>query len=127
MVLAPLPDPLDVLGTGEVMFIFRFVQPPSLTVFFAGFSAFRLPAVVLVVGITRVRRKKCFTVPAFLFSDSSDHRPLPPGRIMTSWKASGKKKIDGKKTGRNLFKNGMMGKKIQEEKNTFTQTVNFTE
>jgi len=100
MVFAPLPDPLYVLGTGEIIFIFRFAQPPALTGFFTGFSALRPAAVALMLGITRVRCKKYFTVPAFLFSGSSDHRPLPPGRIMTSWKASGKKKIDGKKSRR---------------------------
>lgn len=82
------------------MFIFRFIQPPALTGFFTGFSAFRLPAVALMVGIPRVRRKKCFTVQAFSFSDASDHRLLPPGRIMTSLEACEKKKIDGKKSRR---------------------------
>jgi len=36
------------------------------------------------------------------------------------WKEEDRREEKQKKTGRNLFKNGMMGKKIQEEKNTFT-------
>jgi hypothetical protein len=67
-----------------VIFIFRLAQPPALTGFFAGFPALLPSAVALMVGIARVRREKCFAVFAFSFSGSSDHRPLPPGRIMTS-------------------------------------------
>jgi hypothetical protein len=58
---------------------------------------------------------------AFSFSGSSDHRPLPPGRIMTSWKINEKKKMDGKNNRRKqeeiYLKMKWWGRKIRK-KNT---------
>ena len=59
---APLPHPLDVSRTPEVVFIFRFIQPVALTFLLACLSAFRFSAKFLSFFITRIRMEKRVSV-----------------------------------------------------------------
>jgi hypothetical protein len=85
------------IGSGEVIFVSDFVEPSFLTGCFAGFFAVRLGSVLLVISILGIWGEQLFTVFAFAFTITSDHRPIPPGRIMNAHKASWKKKLSGKK------------------------------
>jgi len=84
MCVSPIFHALNMLGAGKVILIFGLAQPLRLACLFAGFSTLRFGAVLLVIGVARIRSEKIFTVLAFTFSNAFNHRPLPPGRIMTT-------------------------------------------
>ena len=62
---APLLDSLAVIGTPEVVFVLRSLQPSALTLRFALFAAGRLRAVALMTQIAMIGAIELFTAKAF--------------------------------------------------------------
>ncbi len=75
------------IGSGEVIFVLGFIEPSALTGGFAGFFAYRLEAVLLVISVSGVRGEQVVAVFAFVFFLASDHQPIPPATIMNAHKA----------------------------------------
>jgi hypothetical protein len=97
MRFSPGLDAPDMIGSGEVVFVCCLTEPSFLTGGFAGFFAVRLGTILLVISVFGLRGEQVIAVFAFAFTITSDHRPIPPGRIMNAHKASWKKKLSGKK------------------------------
>jgi len=72
--LTPLPHPIDVDVTLEIIRIF--LCPESLAGHFGGLAAVRLEAMCLPLGVTVIRGKELFTAVAVLFLDAFHDRNL---------------------------------------------------
>jgi hypothetical protein len=90
MAFAPLLDSPAVIGTPEVVFILRSLQPPALTLRFALFAAGRLRAVALMTQIAMIGTIELFTAKAFapggtpsLGQLKKRKLPLPQDRFST--------------------------------------------
>ena len=73
---APLPDPLNILRSSEVVPVFLLHQPLPLAGRLAGLSAFGFRTVILMPGIAAVREEEIVTVLALALSDWFCHRPV---------------------------------------------------
>jgi hypothetical protein len=62
MVQAPLPDPFDMRMAFEVIEVFGFLQPASLTLSFADLAAFGLGTIALAPHVTMVGMVKRLAV-----------------------------------------------------------------
>jgi len=62
MRLSPLLNPLDVLGSTEVVLVLGFLQPTPLTSGFTGFAALGFTAIFLTRSVARVRPKQLVTI-----------------------------------------------------------------
>jgi hypothetical protein len=62
----------------EVIEIFGFLQPASLTLHFADVAALRLRTVELPPDVTVIGMKEAFTVQTFTLSSGMCHRPESP-------------------------------------------------
>jgi hypothetical protein len=62
VVEAPLANALDMLWAFEVIVVFGFLQPSSLSVGFAGFAAVGLATVALTLHVTMVGMEERFAV-----------------------------------------------------------------
>jgi hypothetical protein len=78
MGLAPLPYPFHMGRAAEVVSVFGFAQPTTLTGRFAGLSAWRLSTVVLAPNVTVVWIKECLTVLTPALSEVTYHWPPSP-------------------------------------------------
>lgn len=74
MCLSPPLDTPGILGTAEVILILRLFQPLTLTGSLAGLAALVFRAVLLAIGVSRVRREKGVAILALALLDSH-HRP----------------------------------------------------
>src|SRR5215813_4103917 len=74
MSLTPLPNTLGVVGPAEVIAIGRLVQPSSLAGQFAGLSARRLAAVMLMMLVAVIGEEKIATTVALTSLGLQGHR-----------------------------------------------------
>ena len=80
----PLPDALNVRGTGEVIAVAWLLEPAVLTGGLAGLAARRRGAVALAPGAARVGHKEGLTVLALAFGQWTS--PPPNHRKIRAWK-----------------------------------------
>jgi hypothetical protein len=89
VILAPLPDALDMGGTAEVITVVGLLEPPALTGRFAGLAARRLRTVALAPGAARVGIKEGLAVLTLAFGEWTSHWPASPqvnDRNIAAWK-----------------------------------------
>ena len=78
VILAPLPDALDMGGTAEVITVVGLLEPPALTGRFAGLAARGLRTVALAPGAARVRSKEGLAVLTLTLGEWTSHGPVSP-------------------------------------------------
>ncbi len=78
MGLAPLPHPLDMSRTFEVIPVGGFLEPAALAGGFARPATLGLGAIVLTSGTARVRIKEDLAVATFTFREWRSHWPASP-------------------------------------------------
>jgi len=78
VVLAPLPDALDLGRAAEIITVVGLLMPPALAGSLAGLSARGLGAVALAPDAARVRIKEGPTVLALAFAEWTSHEPASP-------------------------------------------------
>jgi len=78
VVEAPLLHAFDMRVAFEVIKVFGFLQPASLTLRFADLAALGLRTVELPPDVTVVGMKEAFTVRTFTLSSRMCHRPESP-------------------------------------------------
>ena len=78
MIETPLLHALDMRVAFEVIEVFGFLQPASLTLGFADLAALGLRTVELPPDVTVIGMKEAYTVRTFTLSSGMCHRPESP-------------------------------------------------
>ena len=101
VILAPLPDALDMGGTAEVITIVGLLEPPPLTGRFARFAARWLRTVALAPGAARVGIKEGLAVLTLAFAEWTSHWPASPqanDRNIAAWKEEYSEENEGRRS-----------------------------
>ena len=116
MGVAPLPDPLHVLGVAEVISVAWLAQPSPLTRGFAGLATIRSQTEKLTAGIMNVRTEKCFAAAALASIGLGTHRP-PSGKKTEPAKQSKKhpRRREKNEEGRKVFAQNLQEDQREEE------------
>jgi hypothetical protein len=107
VILAPLPDALDMGGTAEVITVVGLLEPPALTGRFARLAARWPRTVALAPGAARVGIKEGLAVLTLVFAEWTSHWPASPqanDRSIAAWKEENSEENEG----------GRRGKKTEE-------------
>jgi hypothetical protein len=97
MIVSPLLDALDMIGTSEVIAIFGFLKPSALAVGLTGLSALGLGTVALVSHIAVVGKKEDIAVLTLTFSGGVSHGPESPQAYERGER--GGREVDGEENG----------------------------
>jgi hypothetical protein len=98
VILAPLPDALNMGGTAEVITVVGLLEPPALTGRFAGLAARGLRTVALAPGAARVGIKEGLAVLTLAFGEWTSHWPASPqvnDRNIAPWKEENGEENEG--------------------------------